>query len=100
MINAANEFWDAVKGRTITEKWDPGVVKINCSHVNIEIAAMEIVVFVEATKACAWEVDVAVCKGISRKIIDDCDTNGNDRKQGDRVAGDCLTWRLDIDRYL
>jgi len=38
---------------------------------------------------------VDVCEGVMRRMIDECDTNRENRKQGGRVVGDCLTWRLD-----
>jgi chitinase len=96
MISAADNFCNNfLKGKTITEKWNPGTIKQTFDIDSNEVVSVEIIAFVEAKAGCAWKVDVDVCKGVFRKIIDNCDTNGENRKQGGRVVGDCLTWRLD-----
>lgn len=96
MITAAGQFYDQnLKGKTITEKWNPGLVKKTFNRDANEVFSVQIVAFVEVKAGCEWEVDVAVCKGILRKIIDTCDLSDENRKQGGRVVGDCLTWRLD-----
>ena len=61
----------------------------NVAHIST------IVPFVEAKKGCEWKVDVNVCAGVMRRMIDESDINGENRKQGGRVVGDCLTWRPD-----
>jgi hypothetical protein len=68
------------------------------SHVTLQVSL--IVPSVEAKAGCEWKADAAECKSELRKIIDQCDTNGEDRKQGGRLVGDCLTWRLDPNAHV
>jgi chitinase len=49
----------------------------------------------EMHMGCPWEIDVNDSKAWFRKIIEDCDTNGRDDKQGGRVVGNCVTFRVD-----
>ncbi|KAF1942660.1 hypothetical protein EJ02DRAFT_345196 [Clathrospora elynae] len=96
MIDAVDGYCeDYMAGHTISQDWNPGTVETTYTRVDSEVTGVKILVFVEATKECEWKVDVDVCKNIMRKMIDACDTNGENRKQGGRVVGDCLTWRLD-----
>jgi chitinase len=96
MINAADQFCDQnLKGKTITENWNPGVIKKSFDREPSEVVSVEILAFVEALPGCKWKVDVNRCKAVFRDIIDDCDTNGENRKQGGRWENNCLKWRLD-----
>jgi chitinase len=96
MIDAADGYCeDYIAGHIISQDWNPGIVETTYTRVDSEVTGVKILVFVEATKECEWKVDVGVCKNVMRKMIDACDTNGENRKQGGRVVGDCLTWRLD-----
>ncbi|PVI00005.1 glycoside hydrolase family 18 protein [Periconia macrospinosa] len=98
MINVADAICnDYLKGKTLTEKWNPGEVKRKFDRDANEVVSVEIVGFVEINSGsgCEWLVDVNQCKTVFRKIIDGCDRNGENRKQGGRVVGDCVTWRLD-----
>jgi chitinase len=49
----------------------------------------------EMHDGCQWDFSVDDCKRAFRKIIDDCDTNGRDDKQGGRLVGNCVTFRVD-----
>jgi chitinase len=96
MVNAADAYCErSLKGHTVWEKWNPGELKSSFSRDDNEVVPVEIISYVEAKEGCEWNVDVNVCKAEMRKIIDKCDTNGENRKQGGRIVGDCLTWRLD-----
>lgn len=98
MIHAADTMCDRyLKVKTLTEKWNPGEVKSTFDRVESEVTGLQIVAFVEVNpgSVCEWKADVNHCKTEFRKIIDECDTNGENRKQGERLVGDCLTWRLD-----
>jgi chitinase len=96
MITAGDQFCElSLKGHTLWEKWNPGEVKKTFMRVDNEVVGVEILAYVEAKDGCAWNVDVNQCKAVMRKIIDECDTKGENRKQGGRIEGDCLNWRLD-----
>ncbi|KAF2714297.1 glycoside hydrolase family 18 protein [Pleomassaria siparia CBS 279.74] len=97
MINAADTICDGyLKGKTLTKNWNPGEISLPFSRVDAEAVPVKIVGFVEVTgSGCEWKVDANQCKTVFRKIIDECDKNGENRKQGGRVVGDCITWRLD-----
>ena len=101
MIDSADKYCElSLKGKTLTEKWNPGEVKRSYDRIVSEIMAVEITAFVEVVpgSGCEWKVNVDECKLEFRKIIDDCDEDGENRKQGGTISGDCLNWRLDPNR--
>ena len=101
MIDSADKMCEeTLAGKTLTEKWNPGEVKRTYSRIVSEIMQVEIIAFVEIKpgSGCEWKVDVATCKAEFRKIIDQCDEDGENRKQGGTLSGDCVNWRLDPNR--
>lgn len=101
MIDGADKMCDlSLADQTLTEKWNPGQVKRTYSRVVSKIMEVEILAFVEIVpgSGCEWKVDVNQCKTQFRKIIDDCCEDGEDRKQGGTLSGDCINWRLDPNR--
>ncbi|KAF2032665.1 hypothetical protein EK21DRAFT_86973 [Setomelanomma holmii] len=95
MITTSDQFCEQnLKGKTITEDWNPGVIKL-FNRIDNEVVNVEIIAFVEALPGCKWKVDVNKCKEVFRDIIDNCDTNGENRKQVGRWENNCLKWRLD-----
>jgi hypothetical protein len=85
-----------MKGKTLTEKWNLGEVKRSHSRIKSEFMGVEINAFVEFVpgSGCEWKVGVNDCKAELSKIIDHCDENGEDMKQGVSHSGDCLNWHL------
>ncbi|KAF9696769.1 hypothetical protein EKO04_005748 [Ascochyta lentis] len=101
MVDSADKMCELnLKGTTLTEKWNPGEQKLSYSKIDSEIMQVEIIAFVEVVpgSGCEWKVDVEQCKTQFRKIIDKCDEDGENRKQGGTLSGDCLNWRLDPNR--
>jgi chitinase len=97
IVDSADKYCElSMKGKTLTEKWNPGEVKRSYSRVESEIMGVEINAFVKVVpgSGCEWRVDVNDCKAEFRKIIDHCDENGENRKQGGALSGNCLNWRL------
>ncbi|KAF3046279.1 hypothetical protein E8E11_003097 [Didymella keratinophila] len=77
MIDIVDKFCtDYLKGKTITKKWNSGKVERSYNGDDNEVVLVKIVAFVEAKKECEWKVDVDVCKGVMRRMIDECSTNG------------------------
>ncbi|KAF1943672.1 hypothetical protein EJ02DRAFT_510814 [Clathrospora elynae] len=93
MVDSADKMCNLnLKGKTLTEKWNPGEQKLKYSKVDSVIMQVEIIAFVEVVpgSGCEWKVDVEQCKTQFRKIIDKCDEDGEDRKQG----GICVRVKL------
>lgn len=101
MIDSADEMCELhLAGKTLTEKWSPGEVKRTYSNIDSEVMQVEILAFVEVIpgSGCEWKVDVGQCKTQLRRIIDKCDEDAENGKQGGTLSGDCLNWRLDPNR--
>jgi chitinase len=96
MIVAADEYCELnLKGYTVWEKWNPGEIESEFSRVDSEVVPVKIISYVEAKERYKWKVYVNQCKAEMRKIIDECNRIGENREQGGRIVGHCLTWRLD-----
>lgn len=51
----------------------------------------------EVKDGCEWTVDEYECGQELRKIVDGCDTSGENSKQGGTMDGNCIKWRIDPD---
>ncbi|KAF2024263.1 hypothetical protein EK21DRAFT_104790 [Setomelanomma holmii] len=87
----------ANKGKTLKSKYYSGELRtaFPCCDTLHEVVPIEVKYSVEMKEGCKWKVDEATCKAEWRKVIDGCDRNTADRKQGGRLVGDCVTWRVD-----
>jgi chitinase len=83
--------------KKLQSKYYSGALRapFSCCDTRDEVVPVEIIYSVEVHEGCEWKVDAATCKDEFRKIIDGCDRNTESRKQGGRLVGDCMTWRVD-----
>ncbi|KAH3998458.1 hypothetical protein HBI56_205010 [Parastagonospora nodorum] len=97
MINGVDRFCDAYKGRSLYASWYSGEIPFtpSCCDRNHEVVPISVIVSLEMHGGCQWDFDVNDCKRAFRRIIDECDTNGRDDKQGGRLVGNCVTFRAD-----
>lgn len=53
---------------------------------------------IDLKDGCEWTVDEYQCGQELRKILDGCNTGGENGKQGGTMDGNCVKWRLDPDQ--
>lgn len=60
-----------------------------------EVMPITIYTSIEIKDGCEWVVDRNECGLELRKIVDRCDTDGEDRKQGGKMQNNCIKWKID-----
>ncbi|KAH7091907.1 hypothetical protein FB567DRAFT_557562 [Paraphoma chrysanthemicola] len=97
LINPTDTFCGGYKDQSLSSSWFSGVktTSFPCCEKNHEIVPLSVEMSIEVHMGCQWDFDVNDCKAAFRKIIDGCDTNGRDDKQGGRLVGNCITFRVD-----
>jgi hypothetical protein len=71
-------------GASSYDPWESAVVKIDSS--------------IKILPGCEWYVDENECGRELRKPIDQCNTDGENRKQGGTMKNNCVEWRIDPQR--
>jgi chitinase len=97
LINPVDSFCNAYTGQSFQPSWYSGVIRSTfpCCDRNHEVVPIAVEVSMEMHNGCQWDFSVDDCKRAFRKIIDQCDTKGRDDKQGGRLVGNCVTFRVD-----
>jgi chitinase len=94
------DWCDSMNKDKLKSKYFSGTLRtaFPCCDRRDEVVPIEVKWSVEVHDGCEWTVNAGECKAEFRKIIDGCDRNTADRKQGGRLVGDCMTWRVDPNR--
>lgn len=97
LIKPVDSWCKSMKGKKLESKYFSSVLSTSfpCCNTRDEVIPIKIDWSVEVHEGCEWNVDVDTCKAEFRKIIDGCDRNTEHRKQGGRLIGNCMTWRVD-----
>lgn len=97
LISTADGWCKSSKNKKLESKYYSGELRapFSCCDTRDEVVPVEVKYSVEVHDGCEWTVDEATCKAEFRKVIDGCDRNTEARKQGGRLVGDCMTWRID-----
>ncbi|OAK98905.1 hypothetical protein IQ06DRAFT_356896 [Phaeosphaeriaceae sp. SRC1lsM3a] len=97
LISTADGWCKSNKNKKLESKYYSGELRaaFSCCDTRDEVVPVEVKYSVEVHDGCEWKVDENTCKAEFRKVIDGCDRNTEARKQGGRLVGDCMTWRID-----
>jgi hypothetical protein len=97
LISTAHGWCKSNKNKKLEFKYYSGELRapFSCCDTRDEVVPVEVKYSVELHDGCEWTVDEATCKAEFRKVIDGCDRTTEARKQGGRLVGDCVTWRID-----
>lgn len=97
LITPVDEFCAAYKGQHLSPGWFSGTIRSSfpCCDKNNEVVPIAVEVSLEMKDGCEWDFDEGTCRTEMRKVIDQCDKDGENRKQGGRVVGNCVIWRVD-----
>jgi chitinase len=97
LISTADGWCKSNKNKKLESRYYSGelLAPFSCCDTRDEVVPVEVKYSVEVHDGCKWKVDETTCKAEFRKVIDGCDRNTEARKQGGRLVGDYMTWRLD-----
>ncbi|KAF2661571.1 glycoside hydrolase family 18 protein [Lophiostoma macrostomum CBS 122681] len=91
MVNAADSFCDGVQENY--QHLSAGM-SLNATQTFSlccgEVTGVKLYTYLLIKDGCEWAVSNSTCKTEMRKMIDQCDEDGENRKQGGTIEGDCI----------
>ena len=63
-----------------------------------EGGVVEVVTSLEIKPGCQWQANENICGRELRQVVDKCNTDGENRKQGGWMENNCAKWRVDPQR--
>jgi hypothetical protein len=87
LVNAIESFCGQTEGVTLKENEN--------KEGPFQFSDVVVIEGVYVNEGCKWKIDIDWCRAEMRKIIDGCNTGGENGKQGGTIEGDCVNWRID-----